>query len=123
AVGVGSVVFVLWLAFVPSAAEDGLPAQLGAWPAGWLAMWIVFRMVGSSVFVPLAEELAFRGYLTRFLIATRFEDFPPRQFTWFSFLASSALFGVIHGNWIADTIAAMGYAVTLDRRGKRYAQG
>jgi CAAX prenyl protease-like protein len=68
------------------------------------------------VTVPLAEELAFRGYLTRRLIAPDFECVPLGRFTWASFLVSSALFGALHGRWLAGTLAGMLYALALYRR-------
>ena len=73
-------------------------------------------MVGSVVTVPLAEELAFRGYLTRRLMATEFQEIPLGRFTWFSFLISSALFGALHGRWLAGILAGMLYALALYRR-------
>jgi CAAX prenyl protease-like protein len=75
-------------------------------------------MVGSVVTVPLAEELAFRGYLTRRLIAADFEDVPLGRFTWLSLLVSLALFGALHGRWLAGTLAGMLYAIALYRRGE-----
>ena len=70
-----------------------------------------FRIVGSVVAVPLAEELAFRGYLTRRLIAADFQDVPLGRLTWLSFLVSSALFGALHGRWLAGILAGMIYAM------------
>jgi CAAX prenyl protease-like protein len=70
------------------------------------------------IIVPLAEELAFRGYLMRRLIAADFENLPVGKFTWFSFLVSSAAFGALHDRWIAGMIAGMLYAITLYRRGR-----
>ncbi len=58
--------------------------------------WVIFRVFGSVVIVPLAEELAFRGYLVRRLIAADFESVPVDRFTWPSFLISSLLFGAMH---------------------------
>ena len=66
--------------------------------------------------MPLAEELAFRGYLTRRLIAAEFRDVPPGQFGWSSLLVSSVLFGTLHGRWVAGTLAGLLYALALYRR-------
>ena len=56
----------------------GIVSPLGAWLASlpvWLAaIWLCLRAVGSIALVPMAEELAFRGYLSRALISTRFEN-------------------------------------------------
>jgi CAAX prenyl protease-like protein len=68
--------------------------------------------------VPLAEELAFRGYLIRKLTAKDFENVPLGQFSWFSFMATSVLFGLMHERWVAGILAGMGYALALYRRGQ-----
>lgn len=68
--------------------------------------------------VPLAEELAFRGFLTRRLIAADFQSVAPGRFTWFSCLASSVLFGAVHGRWLAGTLAGLAFARALYRRGE-----
>jgi exosortase E/protease (VPEID-CTERM system) len=120
ALGIG--VFLLWIGlerFAP-VADAGLSLKT-AWeglPVGWATVWLIFRLLGSVVTVPLAEELAFRGYLTRRLIAADFRSLPPGSFTWFSCLASSFLFGVMHGRWLAGTLAGLIYALALYRRGK-----
>jgi CAAX prenyl protease-like protein len=120
AAGLGAVVFLVWLALEP--VTDGSPDALGAYLAGLsptrAAIWLAFRVLGSVVLVPVAEELAFRGYLIRRLIAADFEQVPPGRFTWLSFLVSSALFGVLHGRWLAGTLAGMGFAAALYRRGR-----
>jgi len=68
--------------------------------------------------VPIAEELAFRGYLLRRLIAADFDQVTSVRFTWLSFLVSSVLFGALHGRWLAGTVAGMCYALAMYRRGK-----
>ncbi len=84
----------------------------------WGSAWLVFRIIGSVITVPIAEELAFRGYLTRRLIATDFQRVPLGRFTWWSFLLSSVLFGALHGRWLAGVLAGMLYAAALYRRGE-----
>ena len=39
---------------------------------------------------------------------------PLGRFSWWSFLVSSACFGLLHGRWLAGVIAGMAYAVALD---------
>jgi membrane protease YdiL (CAAX protease family) len=42
-----------------------------------------------------------------------------QHFTWLSFTVSSAAFGLLHGErWFAGTLAGMGFAVALYRRGR-----
>jgi exosortase E/protease (VPEID-CTERM system) len=119
AAGIGAAVYALWLALEPPArpgADAAFAAALRSLPPAAAGLWLVFRVAGSVVTVPLAEELAFRGYLTRRLISPDFENVPPGRFTWVSFLVSSALFGALHGRCVAGTLAGMLDALALYRR-------
>ena len=40
------------------------------------------------------------------------------RFTWLSFVVSSIAFGLLHGRWLAGTVARMAYAAALYRRGR-----
>lgn len=82
------------------------------------ALWTSSRLLGSIVVVPLAEELAFRGFLARRLIARDFEALPLGRFTLASLMASSLLFGLMHGRWLAGSLAGLLYAVALMRHGR-----
>ncbi|HWY86586.1 MAG TPA: exosortase E/protease, VPEID-CTERM system [Gemmataceae bacterium] len=118
---IGATVFVLWLALEPassftSTASDQFGEALANAPTMGATLWLIFRALGSVVTVPLAEELAFRGFLTRRLISTDIEAVPPGRFTWLSFLVSSLLFGLLHERWLAGTLAGMFYALALYRR-------
>jgi len=124
AIGIGILVFALWMALEPlqaSTAADTartIPTALSGMPAFAAVAWLACRVFGSVVMVPLAEELAFRGYLARRLIAADFESVPADRFTWPSFLISSLLFGAMHQRWVAGTIAGMLYALALRHRGR-----
>ena len=117
---IGTAVFVIWILLEPNVDSSKTPLSQGLaeLTSGSAAVWLVFRVLGSVITVPLAEELAFRGYLIRKLIAKDFENVPLGQFTWFSFLLTSVLFGLLHERWIAGTLAGMGYALALYRRGQ-----
>ena len=82
----------------------------------WL--WVDARVVGSVLLVPLVEEMAFRGYLLRRLAATDFEGAQAARFNWTALILSSACFGLLHGQWLAGTVAGVGYAVAFYRSGK-----
>jgi exosortase E/protease (VPEID-CTERM system) len=119
ALGVGSLTFCLWLALIPHGVndKDAWPAALQSVSWYWASGWMLFRVVGYLITAPVAEELAFRGFLTRRLIGTTFEDVPMGTFTWISFLGSSILFGVFHGGlWLPGTLAGMSFAVALYQR-------
>jgi exosortase E/protease (VPEID-CTERM system) len=121
AVGIGAAVFAVWmgLEWVLGNAETApsLPGPLAEMPVGLAAGWLAFRVIGSVITVPIAEELAFRGYALRRLVSPDFDKVAPR-FTWVSFLVSSFLFGALHGRWIAGTLAGMLYAWAMYRRGR-----
>jgi len=122
AVAIGTLVFLAWIALVPAPrlADElaGLVPGLGHWPAWALGFWLAAKVLGFVLITPLAEELAFRGYLVRRLIAADFEAVSPGRFTWLSFLVTSAAFGLLHGQWLAGTLAGMGYAVAVYRTGR-----
>jgi exosortase E/protease (VPEID-CTERM system) len=117
---IGIAVFLMWMLLEPATGNDktALAKGLEELPAGLAAAWLAFRVLGSTITIPLAEELAFRGYLIHKLIRTDFENVRPGQFTWPSFLVSSVLFGLLHGRWLAGTLAGMGFALALYRRGR-----
>jgi exosortase E/protease (VPEID-CTERM system) len=125
AVAVGAVVFAVWMALEPAQAADsggsaasGVAEGLARLPRALAGLWLLARVVGSVVTVPIAEELAFRGYLIRRLIAADFTAVAPGRFTWLSFVVSSCLFGGLHGRWLAGAIAGALYALALYRKGE-----
>jgi len=120
ATAIGTAVFIIWMLLEPNVDSSKTPLSQGLaeLTSESAAIWLIFRVLGSVITVPLAEELAFRGYLIRKLIAKDFENVHPGQFTWFSFLLTSILFGLLHERGVAGTLAGMGYALALYRRGQ-----
>jgi CAAX prenyl protease-like protein len=119
---IGCGVFLMWVALEPAGASrtDATPLESGlaALSPAWTMLWLGCRIFGSVITVPLAEELAFRGYLTRRYIASDFQSIAPGRMTWLSFLLSSFLFGALHERFIAGTLAGMAYALAYRRRGE-----
>jgi CAAX prenyl protease-like protein len=76
--------------------------------------------VGRAVVtVPIAEELAFRGFLLLRLVSPDFDLVDFRRFTYTAVVISSVVFGVLHGGrWIAGTVAGVLYAAAMLRRGR-----
>jgi exosortase E/protease (VPEID-CTERM system) len=118
---IGAVVFAAWLVLQRN---PGTAAENSAFAAGLSAMspaiaglWLFFRVIGAVVTVPIAEELAFRGYLLRKLVGADFQHVDFRQFTWLSLIVSSILFGMMHQEWIAGVIAGILFAFAVYRRG------
>ena len=118
---IGVLVFALWIAmdsFLHAPAAGGMPPALAASTAPVRVTWIVFRILSAAITVPIAEELAFRGFLLRRLISEDFETLPFRTFTWTGLLISSVAFGLLHGDlWFVGILAGFLYAWALVRRG------
>ena len=120
AVAVGVAVFAIWMALEPRAdpaKQAQFAAALAGLAPGVAALWLAIRVVGAVVTVPIAEELAFRGYLARRLVDLDFDRVPFRQITWLAVVGSSVAFGLMHGRWLAGTVAGVAYAAVLYRRG------
>ncbi len=119
AVGYGAVAFALWMALerTPAATPD-LGAALGALPPVVAGLWLACRVLGAIVTVPIAEELAFRGYVARRLASADFARLSPRQCSWLACLGSSLLFGAMHSRVLAGTLAGVLYFLCFRRRGE-----
>jgi exosortase E/protease (VPEID-CTERM system) len=119
---IGASVFVVWIALDRLGGAQGaeaMPQALAASSAGMRMMWIAFRVLAATITVPIAEELAFRGFLMRRLISQDFESVAWTRFTWFSLLVSATLFGALHGGlWFAGILAGLLYSFAVIRRGR-----
>jgi exosortase E/protease (VPEID-CTERM system) len=122
AVAMGLLAFVVWMVLEPASSgrsAEGLRSGLSSLPAAWAGAWVASRFIGFVVTVPIAEELAFRGYLARLLVSEDFESLPPRSLNWLSVAVSSVAFGALHGGrWLAGIAAGLLYALALNRRGR-----
>jgi exosortase E/protease (VPEID-CTERM system) len=118
---IGAGVFVLWRLLAQGAgatATQGLEHALADLGPIQAALWTFARIAGMCVVVPIVEELAFRGYLLRRLVAADFAEVDARKFAWFPWLASSLAFGALHQDWLAATLAGLCYALAQQRRGR-----
>jgi exosortase E/protease (VPEID-CTERM system) len=119
-VAIGTLCFLLWifLAHPNRAGDASIASRLQGLPTASMTGWILFRVLGAVITVPLAEELAFRGYLLRKLVASHFESVPFGCFTWTSFIVSSLAFGALHQSWVAGILAGTLFALAMYRRGR-----
>jgi len=117
----GAIIFAIWIGLDrwTHTGSDAMPAALAAASPAARNLWIAGRVLATVTTVPLAEELAFRGYLMRRFIAAEFEAVSMQSFTWPALIASSALFGFLHGDrWFAGTLAGLLYSAAALRRGR-----
>lgn len=118
ALAAGLGVGAAWIATDPATTSA---SELGAWLSGLppvaAALWLAIRAAGTIVFVPIAEEFAFRGYLHRLIMTVR-PAAGPVAMTLLACVISSALFGAIHQRWLAGALAGVVFALVMYRSGR-----
>lgn len=121
AIGVGLIVFVLWIHLdapwmtLGEAAASFRPLRPDGsldWPL------VVVRWIGASLVVPVMEELFWRSFLMRWLQRPGFTTVDPRQVGLRAVLISTALFVLVHPLWLAAALAGLAYAWLYVRTGK-----
>jgi len=113
----GVFVFIIWVL------PEGYYPQMGhsefnphEYASGYgVFLLIAVRLAGASLVVPVMEELFWRSFALRFAIDTDFKSVSLGQFSWFSFIFISALFGLEHHRWLVGIIAGLVYAGVLYR--------
>ena len=119
-VAVGLAVFGMWSAFsYVLSTPMGMPDELARLSSGARAEWIACRAAAAIITVPIAEELAYRGFLMRRLLSAQFDQVAFSSVRWPAIAISSVLFGVTHGRlWFAGIIAGAAYGALAVRSGK-----
>jgi len=121
AVLAGALVALVWIGFdrVLGIASSGMPADLLAAPLWSRLGWLAFRVIATCLTVPIAEELAFRGFLMRRLVSAEFDSVSFRRVSILALLLSSVLFGALHGHrWIPGVLAGLVFGFLAMRRGR-----
>jgi CAAX prenyl protease-like protein len=71
----------------------------------WLRIaFLSVRLISLAVIVPIMEEIFWRGFLARYLIADDFRSVPPGVFTRFSFIAVTLAFASVHTELLAAIV-------------------
>jgi hypothetical protein len=122
AVAAGIAVFVAWVGL------DGLYPMLaersesfnpnrtygaGSAPA---MTFIGVRLIGSSLVVPMLEEVFYRSFLYRCMIESRFLEIPLARFDLRAFLIVGAVFGVSHYEWLPGILCGFIYQGLVCRK-------
>lgn len=116
----GAAVFVVWLLFARATlSPSGMPAALAQLAPVPALGWIALRAMAAVVTVPLAEELAYRGFLQRRWQRADFESLDFKAVRWPALALTSAVFGLAHGAmWPAGVIAGLVYGALAMRTGR-----
>jgi len=115
AVVAGVLVCVMWVgidSYYPKLGKPGADwnprAQFGQGSAlAWFM--IAVRFFGPSVVVPPLEEVFYRSFLYRCIIKSDFQTVSLGTFNWLAFLATSAIFGFSHPQWLAGIVCGFAY--------------
>jgi uncharacterized protein len=119
ALGIGALVFVLWIhldvpwlsfgqsqAFDPTLAAGGIDWRVAA-----------MRVFGAAIVVPVMEELFWRSFILRSVDRGDFLHVPPSQASGKALVISAVLFGFEHELWFAGVLAGLAYGWLYTRSG------
>jgi exosortase E/protease (VPEID-CTERM system) len=120
AVWAGALIFIAWgLAAKLLTPQHGMPDALAQMSAPARLAWIACRIGAAAMTVPIAEELAFRGYLMRRLTRPDFNTLSFRAVRWPALMLSAAAFGLTHGAlWFPGMIAGLIFGLLAIKTGK-----
>ncbi|MBL8212198.1 MAG: exosortase E/protease, VPEID-CTERM system [Bryobacterales bacterium] len=122
-VGAGVAVFGMWVGLdrvLGHGVARTMPEALRTASEGVRLAWLTVRVLAAVVTVPLAEELAFRGFgMRRMQGSAEFEQQPYRSAGWAAMLVPSLLFGVLHGSrWVEGMLAGLAFAAVARHRNR-----
>ncbi|MCV6586983.1 MAG: exosortase E/protease, VPEID-CTERM system [Marinibacterium sp.] len=114
AVGSGALIGALWLLTSPASASQDLAPALAAMSPMLFAGWVATRILGTSLVVPIIEELFFRSYLI-----DRLSGQGTRIGLAVALAISTGAFAVLHDRWLAAALAGLIFAWLAIRPGGR----
>jgi exosortase E/protease (VPEID-CTERM system) len=117
---VGGLLFAVWAMFARfMTTPASRPAELALLPAPLRAAWLGCRVLAATVTVPIAEELAYRGYLLRRLVSADFQALPFKEVRWPALALCAVAFGISHGSlWLPGILAGLAYGALAVKTGK-----
>jgi exosortase E/protease (VPEID-CTERM system) len=116
----GILVFLVWIGSAHLLLHAaGIPEKLAALPPTLRGLWITSRLAGGVLIVPIAEEIAYRGYLMRRLQNADFDALPFQSVRWPALTATAVFFGLVHGAlWLPGIAAGVVFGLLVIRRGQ-----
>jgi len=121
AVIAGVVVFALWIVLdipYPKLTEPDNSWDLPEhFDESFAMVWffVSVRLVGSTLLVPMLEEVFYRSFLYRYIMTPKWLFAAHNQFDAKSFLLTSIIFGLTHSHWIAGILCGMIYQLLVIR--------
>jgi exosortase E/protease (VPEID-CTERM system) len=117
---IGALVFLLWIVAAQALSPNAsMPWQLHSLGPLGRSIWITLRALASITTVPIAEEIAYRGYLMRRLVNSNFESVSYRSVQFSAVLITAIVFGLAHGAfWLPGILAGIAYGLLLRQTGR-----
>ncbi len=110
-VGFAWIVAIRWFRLTATFRDD-----LGSMQPTVRALWVIAYAAASVVTTPLAQEIAYRGYLMRRLVNVNFEAVRFRDIRWVPIVAAALAFGVLQGSlWPFGVISGIAYGILVVR--------
>src|ERR1017187_3134721 len=119
-IATGVLMFGVWVGFAHFMTKAAaIPAALTQLPGPLNGAWVACRAAAAIITVPIAEELAYRGYLLRRLAKADFESVALREVRWPALVISSIVFGIMHGSlWLPGLAAGLAYGALAMKSGR-----
>lgn len=121
AVIAGVVIFALWINLTqPWALLSGMGSGFDPHRSDGQMDWLLagIRLAGSTLVVPIIEELFWRSFIMRWIDKPEFLSLDPRKVSHRGLLVSSALFALEHTQWFAGFLAGFAYGWLYRKTGK-----
>ncbi len=111
AVFVGVLIFVIWINASMSWMVMGSSAAYDPRSPQGSMDWffVVVRLAGAALIVPIMEELFFRSFLMRWVTNPKFLEVEPQQVSYLYLVLVSIVFAIEHTLWFAGLIAGLAY--------------
>jgi exosortase E/protease (VPEID-CTERM system) len=116
----GVAIFGVWAAFAHFVTTTAaMPETLARLPGPARGAWIGCRAAAAIITVPIAEELAYRGFLMRRIVSSAFDSVALQSVRWPAIVISAVAFGIMHGSlWMAGIVAGVAYGAVAVKTGK-----
>ena len=104
----------------PPASPPNLWNPNGQFGNGSALAWLMIatRILGSTLVVPPLEEVFYRSFLYRCIARPDFQSMPLNQFLPLPFLATVAVFGFSHNEWLAGLLCGAAYQWLVLRKNR-----
>ena len=124
AVVVGVGIFAIWVGLDPfypklsASGATGNPNDTFGGGSALAGFFIAVHILGMTLVVPPLEEVFYRSFLYRWVARQDFLSVPLNRFLPWPFLATAAMFGFSHNEWLAGILCGAAYQWLVLRKNR-----